>query len=348
MVQLSFFTDIAKRLEKLDTMEARDPLAFLNEVVDWEMFRPHLEEALGLVAQDGKPKPGRPAWDPVLMFKILVLCTLYNLSDDQVEFQVADRLSFQRFLGIAPDGKVPDSKSVWRFRERLKEAEAFDDLFDIFGGYLDGLGYRASGGQIVDAQIIPVPRQRNTREENATIKAGGTPEGWKPAKRRRKDTEARTGVKHGQPHFGYKKHNCVDRVYKLVRNSRTTHAAVHDGQVMGDVIDLGNDSPGVWADSAYRSAENEGMLADWELESQVHERAWRETPLTEEQKESNRIKSKVRARVEHPFGSQVNDLGGVMLRSVGLARAEVGIIMQNLCYNMRRLVFLELRAPKPG
>ena len=122
------------------------------------------------------------------MFKTIILCALYNLSDDQVEHQIRDRLSFMRFLGLGLEGRVPDAKTVWLYREQLTQAGVIEALFETFDGYLKDQGYLAMGGQIIDASIVAVPKQRNSREENARIKAGETPAGWedKPAKRRQR------------------------------------------------------------------------------------------------------------------------------------------------------------------
>ena len=120
------------------------------------------------------------------------------------------------------------------------------------------------GGQIIDASIVAVPKQRNSREENARIKAGETPAGWedKPAKRRQKDVEARWTKKHGKSHYGYKNHVNVDRRHKLVRRYHVSDAAEHDSQVLDDILDGDNTALGVWADSAYRSAEIEAALKE--------------------------------------------------------------------------------------
>ncbi len=103
------------------------------------------------------------------MFKAIVLCALYNLSDDQVEYQLRDRFSFVRFLGLGLEDKVPDAKTLWLHREPLAQAGAIEALFDAFDGYLKRRGHLAMGGQIVDASIAPVPKRRNSRDDNARI-----------------------------------------------------------------------------------------------------------------------------------------------------------------------------------
>ena len=340
MGQMGFF-DIANRYLGLDAKN--DPLARIDDVVPWEDFRPRLEAVWRRPAGERKSAAGRKPWDAVVMFKAIVLCELYNLSDDQVEYQLRDRLSFMRFLGLGLEDEVPDAKTVWHYRERLARADLVEGLFEEFDGYLKERGCLAMGGQIIDASIVPVPRQRNTREENTRIKEGGTPEGWEKqaAKRAQKDTEARWTKKHGKSRYGYKNHVNVDRRHKLVRCYKVTDAAVHDGRVVDDILDENNTASAVWADSAYRSAEIEEKLKEKGLKSRIHRKGHRNKPLSEREKRGNKTRSKVRARVEHVFGSQSNDMGGTLVRSIGLVRVRARIGLKNLAYNMRRLVHLE-------
>ena len=135
-----------------------------------------------------------------------------------------------RFLGLGLEDRVPDAKTVWLYREQLTQAGVIETLFETFDGHLKDQGYLAMGGQIIDASIVAVPKQRNSRKENAGIKAGETPECWqdKPAKRRQKDVEARWTKKHGRSHYGYKNHVNVDRRHKLVRRYQVSDAAGYE------------------------------------------------------------------------------------------------------------------------
>ena len=207
----------------------------------------------------------------------------------------------------------------------------------------NAIKYSSQGGQIVDASIVPVPIQRNGRDENAEIKAGKTPEDWqnKPAKLAQKDVDARWTKKRGRSYFGYKNHINVDRTHKLIRRYAVTDASVHDSQVLDDVLDSANTSSDVWADSAYRSKETESKLADKGLKSRIHRKASRARPLTEREKRGNKTRSRVRSRVEHIFGDQQNAMGGNLVRTIGLARAKTKIGLKNLAYNMRRMVQLQ-------
>ncbi|MEJ2410135.1 MAG: transposase [Novosphingobium sp.] len=216
-VQRGFF-DLDERYVALSA--AGDPLEKLSALIDFEIFRPALDAALQ--RSDGS-KGGRPPLDAVMMFKTLILQTLYGLSDAQTEFQILDRRSFDRFLGLDDGDNTPDETTIWRFREALVRADAITALFARFDAHLKDLGYLAMGGQIVDASIIAAPRQRMTDEERAIVKDGCIPEGWaaKPARLAQKDRDARWTLKRGRrkkgpdgklmaeiatPIFGYKSH----------------------------------------------------------------------------------------------------------------------------------------------
>jgi IS5 family transposase len=338
--QLSF-CDLATRYDALS--QNGDPLVLLASHIPWEDFRPALQAVLG---RSKRKKGGRPPFDAVLMFKILVLQALYNLSDDQTEYQIRDRLSFMRFLQLDLDQRIPDAKTIWLFRETLAQAQVVETLFEQFEAYLAAHGLQPRGGQLIDASLVPVPKQRNSRDENATLKAGGCPTEWErqPAKRRQKDNDARWTVKHRENHYGYKNHVNVDKTHKLIRQYTVTDAAVHDSQVLADVLLPAEAGREIWADSAYRSVEIEAQLKGRHLRSKIHCKGYRNKPLTTQQKAHNRGRSRIRARVEHVFGHQVTAMGGKLVRTIGLVRARLKIGMKNLTYNFHR--FLVLAAPK--
>ena len=269
---------------------------------------------------------------------MLVLQALYNLSDDAMEYQLRDRLSYMRFIGLGLEDAVPDAKTLWLYREALAKAGAVEGLFTQFDSHLKAKGYLAMGGQIIDATIVLAPRQRNSRDDNALIKSGKTPADWEahPAKNRQKDKDARWTKKHGRTHFGYKNHISIDQ-----RRYAVSSASVHDSQKLHDLLDPDNTASSVWADSAYRSNESEAKLAERGMTSHIHQRGSRGKPLTARQEAANKTRSSVRARVEHVFGNQQGSMGGKFVRTIGIVRAGVKIGMQNLAYNMRRLVVLE-------
>lgn len=343
MGQLGFF-DAEKRLAALSAKG--DPLEAIDRLVPWESFRAEIEAVALTPDELKKSSAGRKPFDAILLFRMLVLQALNNLSDEQVEYQVRDRLSFTRFLRLGIEDSIPDATTLWLFREKLAQAGLIEKLFDDFDQHLAAQGYMARGGQMIDATIVPVPKQRNSRDENEAVKAGQTPAEWKkqPAKLRQKDRDARWTKKHGQSFFGYKNHVNADAKHKLIRCYEVTDAAVHDSQVLDELLNNGNTSAEVFADSAYRSDEIEARLKAAGFKSRIHRRAWRNHPLSQAQERTNRNKSRIRARIEHVFGAQQTAPGGRVVRTIGIVRARARIGLQNLAYNIRRLIALERRA----
>ena len=187
--------DLDERYRKLS--EVGDPLARLKELIDFEVFRTALAAA---VKRSDGAKGGRPPYDAVLMFKILILQTLYTLSDDQTEFQIRDRFSFMRFLGLELHDAVPDAKTIWLFREQLAKAGAIDGLFESFDVHLKAQGFLAMSGQIVDATIVAAPAQQRGREEGDQGGAhsrrleGEAQKNWRRRTATRAGHEARPGA----------------------------------------------------------------------------------------------------------------------------------------------------------
>ena len=284
--QAGFF-DVDDRLRWRN--EAGDPLARLGAVVDFELFRDELERAL---MRSDRTKDGHPPYDAVLMFRLLVLQTLYTLSDEQAEYQVRDRLSFMRFVGLGLGDPVPDTKTLWLCREQLTKAGAIEALFERFDRLLHDAGYLAMGGQIVDATVVEARRPRLKGDEKAIVKGGGTPEDWSKVKAAQMDTDGRWTLKRGRkrppkanervatelvvPSFGYKNHVTIGRRHGFVRRG-------------------------------------------------------------------NAKRAKTRVAVEHVFAVQKRRLG-LVIRTVGKARAEAKLGLANLVTNMLRLAWFETRA----
>lgn len=338
-MQTSFF-DLDNRHQKLNE---RDTLIWLDQIIHWEEFRETLQQCRN---KPRKSKAGRKPFDVVMMFKALVLQHLYNLGDDELEFQIRDRYSFCRFLKLSPEDRVPDAKTLWLFREQLTQQGLVKALFNDFDLQLQEKGFKAQKGQIIDASFISAPIQRNSREENDEIKAGNIPKSFEenPNVKRQKDCDARWTKKNDEKHYGYKDHIAIDNAHKLIRDYEVTSAEVHDSQVFFELLSE-NSSRDVWADSAYRSEEHEIMLEADNYRSHVHTKGKRNQPLNEREKEANRKRSKIRARVEHVFGSMENEQGGMFIRVIGLARAKAKIGLMNLIYNIRRCVSLSRIRP---
>jgi len=324
--------DYEFQLEKIN--QHKPPLQKLDKVIDWEIFRVPIEEALYV---EPKAPGGRPPYDKLMMFKIIILQKYYNLSDEQTEFQIKDRLSFMQFLGLQIGDNVPDEKTIWLFKEQLKEKKLSKKLFELFALQLINNGVVAREGSMVDASFVDVPKQRNSREDNKTIKDGNIPESFtsNKAKLCQKDTDARWMTKSNERHYGYKNHVNADAKTKLITKFSVSSAAPHDSTELEALVN--EDDNILYADSAYRSAKIEEYLENQQCKSHVHVKGYRGKPLDIQQKLTNSMKSKIRARVEHVFGYMTNSMNDALhMTSIGIQRIESNIGFLNLTYNLFR------------
>jgi len=348
---------LSEHLEQLS--KHGDPLEVLEATVDFEDFRPWLVAGLGY--GDGA-KGGRPPFDPVSMFKALVLQAQHNLSDARMEFMIRDRLSWMRFLGFDLGAPTPDENTIRHFRNRLTETGTLKRVMKAFDWQLKKKGYIPMAGQIVDASLVPAPKQRNTGDEKAAIKEGKSAvEIWpdQPNKAAQKDVDARWTLKIGgklryrsdgtplpmiaTPVFGYKSHISIDRRFGFIRQAAVTSAAAPDGKHLKRLVSRENTGSAVWADSAYRSKANETWLAQRVLTSRIHRRKPAGKPMPRHIARANAKKSAIRAAVEHVFAAQKTRYG-LFIRTIGLARAEAKLTLANIAYNFDRLIFHERRA----
>ena len=274
---------------------------------------------------------------------------------------IRDRLSWMRFLGFDLGAPTPDEHTIRHFRNRLTETGTLKRVMKAFDWQLHKKGYIPMSGQIVDASLVPAPKQRNTEDEKAAIKAGkSAAEIWpdKPNKARQKDTNARWTIKIGGkvryrpdgtplpmiavPVFGYKSHISIDRRFGFIREATVTSASGADGRQLKHVVSTDNTGSEVWADSAYRSQRKEKWLTKRMLTSRIHRRKPAGKPMPKASAQSNAKKSSVRAAVEHVFAHQKNRFGR-FIRTIGLARAEAKLTRANIAYNFDRLIFHERR-----
>jgi IS5 family transposase len=326
------------QLERLTKLG--DPLEGINAAIDWEIFRVPIVKK---IRKEDYSKGGRPPTDEIMMFKMSLLQDLYNISDGATEYLINDRLSFQRFLGMELGEKAPDEKTLWLFKEKLGE-EGLRELFDLFNAKPEAIGIVKREGNLIDASFVEVPRQRNTREDNKTIKEGKIPEGWESPERanffEQKDTDASRTKKGNQTFYGYKDHAKVDEKSKIIVDFSVTPASTHDVNEFEGLIDI-NDTE-AWLDSAYASADHAARIKATYPHIILHicEKGTKNNPLTDEQKANNREKSRVRARVEHVFGYITRFMGGMTIRTIGIARATREICGINLAYNIKRVAFL--------
>jgi transposase, IS5 family len=331
------------RLEKLS--KKQDPLEKLSSHIDFEYFRKPLEKALSKDAD--KSKGGRPAYDVVLMFKILILQRYYNVSDDAMEYAILDRLSFMRFLGLGINNTVPDAKTIWLFRDTLTKMNLIEQLFTTLDKQLDRDGIIVHKGKIIDASVVEVPKQRNNREDIDQLKEGTIPENWNENKTRQKDIDAQWTRKHFQNYFGYKNHIKIDSKTKLITGFQVTPANIADNNMADSLLDKKEDgSQPLYGDSAYSSKELEECYKRKNIISKVIRQGYRYKTLTQADRKANKKNSRIRTRIEHVFGFMTNSMNGMYLRYRSFIRNQIGIGLINLTYNLFRLVQLNVELRK--
>lgn len=326
----------------------------VSPAVDFEFLRNWLVEGLGY--SDGA-KGGRPPFDPVAMFKVLILQAQHNLSYTKMEFMIRDRLSWMRFLRFDLGAATPDENTIRLYRNRLTETGTLKRVMNAFDWQLQKKGYITVSGQIVDASLAPAPKQRKTDGEKAAVKAGkSAQEIWpdEPNKAAQKDVDARWKLKIGGkiryrpdgvslpqialPMFGYKSHIVIDRRFGFIRDSTVTSASHPDGRMLPKLLTTQNTSSEVWADTAYSSQKNEKWLETKMMVSRIHRRKPNDKTMPLKIACGNAAKSRIRAAVEHVFAYQKNCFG-LFIRTIGIARAEAKLTLANIAYNFNRPIF---------
>lgn len=344
-----YFNGAEMQLERLSNLG--DPLIKINKVIKWEMFRKPIERAL----RKDMSKGGRPPYDAVLMYKITMLQQWYGLSDMAAEYHINDSLSYMRFLGIEVGQKVPDGNTIWDFKEALKENEVDRKLFDLFNKMLEEQGIITHKGSIIDATFVTVPKRHTTKTDNEHLKAGEELEDLpvKSAQRAEKgeikssenvesqmDMDARWTKKGDESFFGYKDHVKCDSDSKIITDFSVTNASVHDSREFVGLVD-GKDMD-LKLDSGYSGEEFQRILLEKFPNLKIHvcARAYRNAPLTDENKEQNRIIAHTRARIEHIFGYMTRFMAGITSRVHGIERVSRDVCSKNLAYNLKRYVYL--------
>lgn len=293
-----------------------DRLDRIDEAVRWYRFEKLLKK---LVAEGA----GRPPYEPLTMFKALLLAQLYNLSDAALEEALNDRISFRRFLGLPLDAKVPDHTTLCRFRNRLIEAGLVEKLFGEFDKQLEQNGMILKRGTMVDATLVEAATARPNREESPT------------------DADAGFAKKEGRPGstYGYKAHVGVDQGSELIRTALLTPANVNETTVADRLIRY--DEKAVYADKAYAKAERRKMLKAAGIRDRIMHKNWGGGPgLSHWQRLHNRLITPIRSRVETVFAVFKTRLGYRRVRYIGLVKNQAQLLLLAIAYNMRRATTL--------
>ena len=317
----------------------------LSGLVDWAALTKVVNERTGREAS--QPKGGRPPYPTEALIKIIILQQLYgNLSDEDTEYALLDRGSWQRFIGMADARDLPDARTIWHFKNQLAQTGSATELFADVQRQLNAAGLVAKGGQMIDATIVPSPKMHFTKDEKETIAEGETPAHWSKKQAAHKDTDAHWSAKRGQWHHGYKAHANVDQKHKLIRILEVTPANESDMNHFEEMIDTTVDrqqhGKTIHADRGYDSAANRQTLKANKLRDGVARNDDRKRYDQTDIHARNRKLSRIRARVEHVFGAWEKVIGK-SIRCLGLVRATAQITMQAIVVNLRRWVTLDAR-----
>lgn len=270
-----------------EKLAKKDRLQEFNKLIDWERYRPIIQGMFDNKSTRG----GRPNKDEVSMIKVLFLQSLYNLSDEELEYQINDRSSFKRFVGY--ENETPDFTTIWRFRERLANNGLDELIWAELMGQLSGKGVEVKMGVIQDASIIqsPVGRKRIQKEKKA--KKEGRKIRYTKRQKSQIDNGSTFTIKNKQVYHGHKLHIKVDMDMGFIQNYDVTTASVHDSQI--DLVEPGDNR--MARDKAYFGV----PLKYPNVKNLTMKRASRNKPLTTEEKRINRLISRVRSPGERPF-----------------------------------------------
>jgi IS5 family transposase len=291
-----------------------DRLDRIGAEVKWYRF----EKLLRKLEPEGA---GRPPYEPLTMFKALLLAQLYGLTDATLEEALNDRVSFRRFVGLNLDDEAPDHTTICRFRNRLIAARLIECLFAEFDRQLEGRGLVLKQGTMVDATLVEAARRRPPRgaEEEAL------------------DPDARFAKKEGKPGsaYGYKAHVGVDCGTRLIRSAELTPANVNETVVADRLIRF--DEKAVYADKAYAKEERRERLKAHGIKDRIMHKSWGGGPrLTHWQQRRNGLIARRRAEVETIFAVFKRRMGYRIVRYVGLIKNAAHFLLLVLAYNMRR------------
>ena len=290
----------------------------VHELIDWS----RVEKILSGIHTS---KRGEKAWPPLLMFKALLLQSWYALSDPALEKQLARDLLFRRFIGLSITESVPDHSTLWRFRQLLEKKHLMRSLLTAINDQLTEQGLYIKSGEIsiIDASVIEAKQSRpNKRKDGSSTQ----------------DPEAAWNVKvasdgKSKNTYGYKAHLNVDEE-GLIKAMGYTAGNVHDSTQFTTLLD-GNESS-VYADSAYQSQVHSEWLSTRGIENCLIKRAYRNRPLTKEDKAFNQIQSRIRSTVERVFGVLKLHYAMGKARYLGLGRNRTRVEIMCVAHNIKR------------
>lgn len=330
----SLFAEQAHR----NKVNVLNPLDNFDKLIDWQALSNKIEgESLSKEPQAVK-RGGRPPYQTEVMLRVLFLKYFHNLSYEQTEFLLVDRGTFKRFARLEHSESTPDHATIWVFEQRLGEVGA-KSLLEVFHQQINGHGYIARCGQIVDATLVEAPIQHFSKTEKSALAAKQKLD-WTDRKMVQKDTAASWTKKHSKSYYGYKASVNVDVKHKFIRKLVTSTAKDNDCLHLEALLDKSNTSADVYADKGYPSDKHTKLLKELGFRNHIQRKGSKGKPLSECQEGRNARIAKIRVRVEHVFAAMKQMGGKKVVRTIGLARASFGIHMMALCYNIKRLTYM--------
>jgi len=306
----------------------------INDLIDWDS----VSQVINKHYHRGKSATGQPAYDGLLLFKMLLLQNWYGLSDYEVEDRVNDSISFSYFCGLTIEQPAPDHSTLSRFRTALTKVNAFDELFKNINLQLEQKGIIVKKGAIVDASVVNTPNRPKGKPRYDITKDRDDKEvKLNKEQSSNVDTDANWLKKGGKLHFGYKKHYVTDEE-GLVLGVTTTSASVNEISNLEEVLDAADLPEGIplKADKGYQSKKNAEILKRKKLKNHILKKGKKNKPLTKWEKYFNKLVGKTRFKVERTFGSIKKWFNGGVARYRGISKMHTQNILEAICYNLYR------------
>lgn len=317
----------------------------VNAIVDWQV----IQRLITKYYQKGQSVDGRESYDSLILFKMLLLQTWYGLSDESIEENVRDRISFSKFCCIAMDQDVPDSTVLCRFRNALNKHNAFAELLTTINQRMEDAGLMVVKGAIIDASVTPTPRKPRGKKEFDIVVEDRKEDQVAPASKLVQiikpnvDQEGAWIKKAGKLYYGYKQHTVTNQEGFIlgIHTTAANESDIKNLESALNTVKLKARTP-VYADKGYASEENDNILIENKLKNRILYKATKNKPLTEIKKQINKKISQTRYKIERTFGSMNRWFKVSGARYVGKAKTHSQHLLQAICYNLYRMPIVEI------
>jgi IS5 family transposase len=295
--------------------QSKQALEIIHSKINWIKLLKPVEEIIANTKQNNSPA-GRRTFDLLVIVKCFILQSIYNLSDPRLEEEIADRRSFQIFLGLNSSDSIPDETTICRYRELFASLELDKKLFYEFNKQLTELNFIIGKGTIVDATI-----------KQAQAKPGSN-----------RDSDADFTKKRGKTYYGYKGHIAIDSETEVIKKVEFSSASIHDSNMFDSLVDQTEQV--VLADKGYANQQRKRNLRSKGIFCGILDKGYRNRELSRKQKKKNRLLSSVRNSVERPFSFMKQVLNYSRCSYYDIRRNRFEFIMNAFIYNIRRLITL--------